>query len=179
MSAVEAHPRGEADVVVAVFEQLSADAVALLREVSAETDKPIVLVVDRLAENELPIVVECHVVAVLPRAAVGDDRLFDSVRVAAAGEANLPSDLLGSLVAGTERLYRELLVPARLPGGELSKREVDVLRLMADGLDTREIAAKLSYSDRTVKNIIYAIVTRLQLRNRSHAVAYAIRNSLI
>ena len=42
-----------------------------------------------------------------------------------------------------------------------------------------EIARRLCYSDRTVKNIIHDVVTRLQLRNRSHAVAYALREGLI
>jgi DNA-binding NarL/FixJ family response regulator len=56
---------------------------------------------------------------------------------------------------------------------------VEVLRLIADGFDTREIASKLSYSERTVKNVLHGITTRLRLRNRAHAVAYALRNGLI
>jgi DNA-binding NarL/FixJ family response regulator len=54
-----------------------------------------------------------------------------------------------------------------------------VLRLVADGLDTAEIATKLSYSQRTIKNILHDITSRLHLRNRSHAVAYALRHGLI
>ena len=42
-----------------------------------------------------------------------------------------------------------------------------------------EIAAALCYSERTIKNIIHDVINRLQLRNRSHAVAYAVRNGLI
>jgi DNA-binding NarL/FixJ family response regulator len=61
----------------------------------------------------------------------------------------------------------------------LSPREVDVLRLVADGLDTGEIADSLNYSERTVKNVLHELTTRLQLRNRSHAVAYAVREGLI
>ncbi|WP_383826475.1 response regulator transcription factor [Streptomyces sp. NPDC058486] len=57
--------------------------------------------------------------------------------------------------------------------------EVDVLRLVAEGYDTADIAAKLSYSERTIKNVLHAVITRLQLRNRSHAVAYAMRQGLI
>jgi DNA-binding CsgD family transcriptional regulator len=64
------------------------------------------------------------------------------------------------------------------PSG-LTAREVDVLRLMAEGLDTAEIAGKLCYSERTVKNVIYGITHRLKLRNRSHAVAYALRSGMI
>ena len=61
----------------------------------------------------------------------------------------------------------------------LVARERDVLRLLADGLDTRSISGTLSYSERTVKNVLHDLNTRLQLRNRSHAVAYAVREGLI
>jgi DNA-binding CsgD family transcriptional regulator len=54
-----------------------------------------------------------------------------------------------------------------------------VLRLVADGLDTSEIAERLSYSERTIKNIIHDVTTRFHLRNRSHAVAFAVRQGLI
>jgi DNA-binding CsgD family transcriptional regulator len=50
---------------------------------------------------------------------------------------------------------------------------------VANGHDTAEIAGRLSYSQRTVKNILHDVTTRLQLRNRSHAVAYAVREGLI
>ena len=61
----------------------------------------------------------------------------------------------------------------------LATREIEVLRLVADGFGTSEIAHQLSYSERTVKNVLHDITTRLQLRNRSHAVAYALRQGLI
>ena len=51
--------------------------------------------------------------------------------------------------------------------------------LVADGLDTSEIALRMSYSERTVKNVLHDLTTRLQLRNRTHAVAYAVREGLI
>jgi DNA-binding NarL/FixJ family response regulator len=54
-----------------------------------------------------------------------------------------------------------------------------VLRLLADGCDTAEVGRRLFYSERTVKNIIHDVTSRLELRNRVHAVAYAIREGLI
>ena len=63
--------------------------------------------------------------------------------------------------------------------GQLSSREADVLRLVAEGRDTSEIAEELCYSERTVKNVLHDLTTRLQLRNRTHAVAYALREGLI
>jgi DNA-binding NarL/FixJ family response regulator len=61
----------------------------------------------------------------------------------------------------------------------LSEREVRVLRLLADGMDTAEVGRELFYSERTVKNIVHDITSRLELRNRTHAVAYAIKQGLI
>ena len=61
----------------------------------------------------------------------------------------------------------------------LTEREIEVLRLVAEGLDTAEIAEKLAYSERTIKNVIHDITSRLCLRNRTHAVAWAVREGLI
>ncbi|EME61743.1 helix-turn-helix transcriptional regulator [Amycolatopsis decaplanina] len=176
---VEDRARDETDVIVAAFDRLSADAFTALREVTAELGKPIVLVTDRIEEGGLATAVACRVVAILPRSAMTDSRVADSVRVAASDAVASPSDLLGRLAGHAERLHREMLAPSVPAGSALSPREIDVLRLMADGLDTQEIATELSYSERTVKNVIYAATDRLRLRNRSHAVAYAIREGVI
>ncbi|MCD0484092.1 LuxR C-terminal-related transcriptional regulator [Streptacidiphilus sp. ASG 303] len=58
-------------------------------------------------------------------------------------------------------------------------REIDVLTLLAEGCSTAEIAVRLSYSERTVKNIIHGLVSRSGMRNRTHAVAYALTSGLI
>src|SRR5919206_540918 len=52
----------------------------------------------------------------------------------------------------------------------------EAVRLIAEGRDTAEIAGALSYSERTVKGVIHEVTSRLQLRNRSHVVAFALRN---
>lgn len=170
---------GEPDVVVAGFDRLTSGAVAVLRTVAAEQRVPVVLVVNEIRDSELLPAVECRVVAILPRAAATDGRLTQAVRTAAAGGADLPPNLLGQLVDHAERLHREVMAAHGLTASGLSPREVDVLRLMADGMDTTEIAKNLSYSERTVKNIIYTITNRLHLRNRPHAVAYAMRAGII
>lgn len=171
--------RAGVDVLVAAFDRMSTGAVSMLRAQAAEVGKPIVLVINDIKEEELITAVDCRVVTILPRAAATDDRLHRAIGVAAAGEADIPPNLLGRLIEHTERLHREVLEPNGLDNRNLSNREIDVLRLMADGFDTGEIARNLSYSERTVKNIIYAITTRLRLRNRSHAVAYAVRAGVI
>jgi len=54
-----------------------------------------------------------------------------------------------------------------------------VLKLLADGLGTNEIASALAYSERTIKNVIHDVTSRLNLRNRSHAVAYAVKAGIV
>jgi DNA-binding NarL/FixJ family response regulator len=68
------------------------------------------------------------------------------------------------------------------PGGgdrHLTRRELDVLSLLADGDSTREIARQLSYSERTVKNIVHDVRRKLHGRTRAQAVAVAARRGII
>jgi DNA-binding CsgD family transcriptional regulator len=69
------------------------------------------------------------------------------------------------------------VLPARAQA--LRPRERDVLVLVADGLSTREVARRLCYSERTIKNILQDLTTRVGLRNRTQAVAWALRNGWI
>jgi DNA-binding NarL/FixJ family response regulator len=87
--------------------------------------------------------------------------------------------MLGKLLDQVARLQRHVLAPRGISITGLSAREATVLGLVADGLDTREIATKLSYSERTVKNVLHDVTNRFQLRNRVHAVAYALREGLL
>jgi DNA-binding NarL/FixJ family response regulator len=171
--------RAEADVLVFAAERLTTDVVASLRRAGAEVRAPVVLVTQEIAEADLLTAVECRVVAILPRGAVTAERLAHSVRAAAAGGGVMPPNLVGELLKHVERMQRDVLAPNGLNASGLTPREIDVLRLMADGFDTNEIAGKLCYSERTVKNVIYGVTHRLKLRNRSHAVAYALRAGMI
>lgn len=168
-----------ADVLVSSSERLSKDQVLLLRKIAAETPKPVVLVVSQIAEEEVMIAVECGVVAVLPRSLATGDRLAHAVEAAAAGGAVLPPSVLGDLLKHVQRLQQEVLNPMGLNAAGLTTKEVDVLRLMADGLDTAEIANVMCYSERSVKHIIHCVTRRLNLKNRPHAVAYAVRAGII
>lgn len=176
---VDPADQAEATVFVVSCDQLTADVVALLRRSAAELAVPVVLVVSEITEAELLVAVECRVVAVLPRGAVTADRLAHSVLAAANGGGVLPPNLVGELLKHVERLHREVLTPNGLNAAGLTSREIDVLRLMANGFDTHEIADELCYSERTVKNVIYGVTHRLKLRNRAHAVAYALRTGMI
>jgi DNA-binding NarL/FixJ family response regulator len=114
------------------------------------------------------------------------ERLFEGVRVVASGDALLAPGVTRRLISEFART-RPHSAAAGAGGGAaasaalrtLTPRETEVLRLVADGLDTSEIALQMCYSERTVKNVLHDLTTRLQLRNRTHAVAYAVREGLI
>lgn len=78
------------------------------------------------------------------------------------------------------KLIRELRRPSDLPptGDPLSEREVEVVKLVAQGMTNQEIAAALSISERTVGNHIGSILGKLHLANRTQAALYALRKGL-
>lgn len=168
----------EAAVTLVVVDSLTPPVVQALRRLRREQNR-LVLVPATIDDAQLSAAVECGVVGVVRRGEASAGRLVEVIMSAARGEGSVPADLLGRLLNQMRRLQREVLDPRGLSLGGLSSREVDVLRLVADGFETREIAAKLSYSERTVKNVVHGMTTRLHLRNRAHAVAYALRHDLI
>ncbi len=169
---------GSASVAVLVEDVLDEHALARLRRAVRSEGARVVLVVGTIRENELLDVIECGAGAIVWRREATAHRLVQAVLTAAEGGGDLPADLLGRLISQVGRLHRGGGDhPASFLG--LTPREVDVVRLVAEGLDTSEIAGKLSYSERTVKNVMHGLTTRLHLRNRSHAVAYALREGYI
>ena len=69
--------------------------------------------------------------------------------------------------------------PVSIAVDDLSEREVDVLRLVAQGMPNREIADALSLSEHTVKSHLANILAKLHLRSRAHAAAYAVQAGLV
>jgi DNA-binding NarL/FixJ family response regulator len=100
--------------------------------------------------------------------------LADAVRLANAGVVQFDP-------AAAARLANALGRPARIvdqAGQALTAREIDVLRLIAEGCSNREIAARLYLSEGTVKNHISRILGRLGMRDRTQAAIYARTNGL-
>jgi DNA-binding NarL/FixJ family response regulator len=114
-------------------------------------------------------------VCLLRRHEVGFDRIVRAVVAARTGRAEFPDTTQRLLVDQLRTLERDVLAPLDMTVSGLAVREVEVLRLLSDGLDTSDVAAKLNYSERTVKNIVHGILSRFNLRNRTHAVAFALR----
>jgi DNA-binding NarL/FixJ family response regulator len=168
-----------AAVAVIVADDVDEDTLRTVRAVQRNGCPRVVLVVTRLDDTGLLAAAEAGACGMLRRAEAGPERLAAAATAAAAGDGTLPPDLLGRLLDGVGRLQRHVLIPRGLTFSGLTDREVSVLKLVADGYDTNEIASTLAYSERTIKNTIHDVTTRLNLRNRTHAVAYALREGLI
>ncbi|UMP06985.1 LuxR C-terminal-related transcriptional regulator [Amycolatopsis sp. EV170708-02-1] len=163
----------EADALVFAVETVDDAAIAFMRQMAKESHAKMVLVTRRLPETEVFTAVACRVVSVLSLVEASGEDLVAAV-LDAASAAELPADLLNELVEQIQRVGA-----GKLLSDGFDAREIDVLRLLADGLDTMEIARQLCYSERTVKNALHRLLTRMRLKNRQHAVAYALRAGVI
>jgi DNA-binding NarL/FixJ family response regulator len=110
--------------------------------------------------------------------AVTADRLFDAVRVVAAGEALLAPTVTRRLIAEFARL-RPRPSPSPAPLDQLTPRETEVLRLIAEGLSNTEIAARLVVGEETVKTHVSRVLGKLGLRDRTQAVVTAYESGLV
>ena len=173
-------PPRRGDVILALATSLNGGLLAELTSLAGHGGNPapcVVLVADPIRESLLGPLIGCGVVSILPWRGVTAELVAQAVLASHAGRALLPSTVARWLV-DESRLTRHRPgagACARPGPGGLSDREIDVLRLLADGQDTAQIAARLRYSERTIKKILQDLTTRLQLRNRTHAVSYALR----
>jgi NarL family two-component system response regulator LiaR len=106
---------------------------------------------------------------------VGPDELADTVRKAARGESVLHPRVAARVVQelrGTRRDTPNLFT-------DLSDRELEVLRLIADGLSNAEIANKLIISEKTVKGHVSNILGKLHMMDRTQAAVYAWQQGLV
>ena len=167
-----------ASVAVVVADTVDENTLQVLRGLHRRNCRAL-LVVRSIDDTALAAAVEAGLSGLIRRAEATPERLVQAVCSVAKGDGTVPPDLLGRLLAQVGRVQRQLLSPRGYSLTGLSDRETEILRLIADGLDTSEIATTLSYSERTVKNVLHDVTSRLQLRNRSHAVAYALKQGMI
>ncbi len=107
---------------------------------------------------------------------VGSDALADAIRSASRGD----SPLQPSIARKVLRRLRATSTPVEPPESvePLTRREIDVLRLLGAGATNREIADTLALSEGTVKNYISTILAKIGLRDRTQAALYAVRAGL-
>ncbi len=161
------------DVILLDLVMPRKDGIAAIQEITQENPQARILVLTSFAE---------------------DERVFAAIKAGALGyllKDSLPAELLQAISAVYRgelslspsialKLVRELHRPADLPPTPkpLTGREVEVLKLVAQGLSNQEIAARLVVSERTVGAHISTILSKLHLANRTQAALYALREGL-
>jgi DNA-binding NarL/FixJ family response regulator len=174
---VESAPQSA--VAVMITDVVDESTTRELRSLRKDGHPRLMLVATTIDDAALVAAAEAGVAGLLRRGDASADTMVRTIVKVASGNGEVPADLLGRLLEQVGRLQRQVLAPRGLTFTGLTPRETDVLRLVADGLDTSEIASRMCYSERTVKNVLHDLTTRLQLKNRTHAVAYAVREGLI
>ncbi len=105
------------------------------------------------------------------------DEVAQAVRVVADGQSLISPSMAIKLLDEFKQMSRS--DRSSVPTPRLTERELEVLRLVAQGLNNREIAKRLFISENTVKNHVRNILEKLQLHSRMEAVMYAVREKLL
>jgi DNA-binding NarL/FixJ family response regulator len=158
---------------IVIVDALAPDALAFIRDVRGANKARLIVSASIWQQKDILATMEAGAVCVLRKDTLTPESLEASVRATLQGAGVLPSDLLSGLLVAVRA------GDAQPRSSQLTNREEQVLRLIADGHATREVAEELCYSERTVKNVLHDVVTKLNARTRSHAVAHAVRAGLI
>ncbi len=165
----------EADVIL--LDSDLGGAAAFVKELAAGSDARILICGTESTPQDVLEAIGHGAAGALARDLLTAETLLAAVRAVAAGIVALDADVLRALTGvttaapGTARAARR--------SGQFTAREHMVLTLVAAGLSNREIAERLSYSERTIKTVLHDVVTKLGVKSRSQAVALAVRERMI
>jgi DNA-binding NarL/FixJ family response regulator len=170
----ELHP----DVILMDVRMPGTDGIEATRQLTAATGGPRVIILTTFDLDEYVYDALCAGASGFLLKDVTAERLFDAVRVVAAGEALLAPAVTRRLISEFARL--RLAAPAPLAAvAELTARETEVLRLLAEGLSNSEIAGRLVITEETVKTHVSRVLHKLALRDRAQAVVLAYESGLV
>jgi DNA-binding NarL/FixJ family response regulator len=164
------------DATLIVLDNSLGGAAAFVQDISLETSARILVCV-RDATSEIVLeVLNSGAGGVLTHDQLTPETLLGALTAMAAGVVALDAGAVQHIARAADGSEPQRSTP---PDGRFTAREQMVLRLVAAGLSNREIAERLSYSERTIKTILHDVVTKLGVKSRSHAVAMAVRERMI
>ena len=105
------------------------------------------------------------------------EEVSQAIRVVAEGQSLISPSMAAKLIDEFKEISRTDREVGNVP--RLTERELEVLRLVATGLNNREVAKQLFISENTVKNHVRNILEKLQLHSRMEAAMYAVRENLL
>jgi DNA-binding NarL/FixJ family response regulator len=107
------------------------------------------------------------------------EEVADAIRSVWAGQSRISPSMASKLLSEFATMSKRADEPRAVPAPKLTDRELEVLQLVAQGMNNRDIAKQLFISENTVKNHIRNILEKLHLHSRMEAVAYGIREGVI
>jgi DNA-binding NarL/FixJ family response regulator len=107
------------------------------------------------------------------------EEVASAVRSVVAGQSLISPSMASKLLTEFTNLAKRADERTSVPTPRLTERELEVLRLVAQGMSNREIAGELYISENTVKNHVRNILEKLHLHTRMEAVMYAVREKLL
>jgi two-component system NarL family response regulator len=107
------------------------------------------------------------------------EEVATAIRAVHGGQSLISPSMAAKLLNEFATMIKRTDDRPQLPAPRLTEREMEVLRLVARGLNNRDIARQLFISENTVKNHIRNILEKLQLHSRMEAVVYAVREKLL
>jgi two-component system response regulator DevR len=108
---------------------------------------------------------------------VGPSQVIDAIKSVARGESLLDPSVTGAVLSRLEELTKRSAKPSS--DGDLTARELDVLKLIGEGLTNKEIAERLVVSPFTARNHVIRILDKLGFSRRTEAAAHAVRLGLL
>jgi two-component system NarL family response regulator len=107
------------------------------------------------------------------------EEVSDAVRAVHAGQSLISPSMASKLLSEFATMVKRRDERAQVPGPRLTDRELEVLKLVAKGMNNRDIGQELFISENTVKNHVRNILEKLHLHSRMEAVVYAVREKLL
>jgi DNA-binding NarL/FixJ family response regulator len=107
------------------------------------------------------------------------EEVADAIRSVWAGQSRISPSMASKLLTEFAAMSKRGDERRQVPAPRLTDREMEVLQLVAEGLNNREIGQRLFISENTVKNHIRNILEKLHLHSRMEAVVYAVREKMI
>lgn len=173
MEAIEAQ---QPDVVLLVLDRLEEELMALFSELDEDPVPPaVVVLVEDGPIDGLNEWLRLGVRGVLPRRATASE-IIGAIEAAAAGLVVFHPDVMPEVMAVLSLGHRTLPSAMEPP---LTRREIEVLQMLAEGLGNKTIARRLSISEHTVKFHVGSIFSKLNVSSRTEAVMVGARQGLI
>jgi DNA-binding NarL/FixJ family response regulator len=166
------------DVILMDVRMPGTDGIEATRQLTGDADGPRVIILTTFDLDEYVYDALCAGASGFLLKDVTGERLFDAVRVVAAGEALLAPTVTRRLISEFSRLRPTAPAPPAAVA-ELTPRETEVLRLLAEGLSNPEIAGRLVITEETVKTHVSRVLHKLALRDRAQAVVLAYESGLV